>query len=333
VGAGSDADIVAVAPVDEVVPALLAGPGVVRDLVGRQARRRQHLPCRLEQGRAEVLVGYHQLALGVPGGERRAGLDRELVDREVPDRVIERAPQLGRPIGDGLVRPGVDQVEADSVEMPVRRPDGIECLGDVVSPAEKGEVAIVQRLDAERDAVHPGVGEGGEAPGLDAGRVGLERDLHVRRHGPMPADLLEHGGGGLGRHQGRRAAAEEHAGDRPPGNQPGRMTDLGGEGPAPGGVVDPSGDMAVEVAIGAFRQAERPVDVDAEAAPARLFSPVLSLGPAPVLADVGHGPQPWEKTRAVSSEKAIARWLTLCFQAWSTSPKVRSWPSGTNIGS
>ena len=45
VGAGADAGIFAVAPVDEIVPALGARPRVVGDLVGRQARPRRRPPA------------------------------------------------------------------------------------------------------------------------------------------------------------------------------------------------------------------------------------------------------------------------------------------------
>ena len=52
-------------------------------------------------------------------------------------------------------------------------------LGHVVLAAEKGQVAIVERLDAERDAIHARRAEAPEAPRLDRGGVGLERDLDV----------------------------------------------------------------------------------------------------------------------------------------------------------
>ena len=61
VRAGADAGIFAVAPIDEVVAALAAGAGVVRDFVGRQAARCRHLPRRLEEGEAGVLVGNASL--------------------------------------------------------------------------------------------------------------------------------------------------------------------------------------------------------------------------------------------------------------------------------
>src|SRR6185312_1630023 len=60
------------------------------------------------------------------------------------------------------------------------------------------------------------------------------------------------------------AAAEEDRGDRPAARLVSVVVELGKECPPPLRLVDRRPDMAVEVAIRAFRQAERPVDVDAE---------------------------------------------------------------------
>ena len=48
-GAGADADIFAVAPVDEIVPAFRAGPRMVGNLVGGQAVRLGDFLRRIEQ--------------------------------------------------------------------------------------------------------------------------------------------------------------------------------------------------------------------------------------------------------------------------------------------
>ena len=65
--------------------------------------------------------------------------------------------------------------------------------------------------------------------------------------------------------------------------------------------------VTVEVAIGAFRQAERPVNVNAEG-----FYP---------------------KHAATSLRKASARWLMACLASGSISPKVRVPPAGRKMGS
>ena len=51
-----------------------------------------------------------------------------------------------------------------------------------------------------------------------------------------------------------------------PGRELGEMVELGHQRPGPARMVDAAADMAVEVAVGAFGLAERPVDVEREAA-------------------------------------------------------------------
>ncbi len=102
-----------VAPVGEVVAALGAGPGVVADFVGRQAGGLGHLAGELEQ------VGGGSSSSGVKapcrtiGGEARAGLDGQLVERQMPGAESQRARQLRLPMLGGLAGARVDQVEAD----------------------------------------------------------------------------------------------------------------------------------------------------------------------------------------------------------------------------
>ena len=143
-----------------------------------------------------------------------------------------------------------------------------ERLGDVVQAAEAAQVGVVQRLHAERDAVDAGGAVAAEALRLDAGRVGLERDLDVGGDGPVlrrsrrgsrrpspaaisdgvppPRKMLVDRRARAGRAAACAISARRRAAKRV--------------------LVDRLvADMAVEVAIGALGRAERPVDVDAEA--------------------------------------------------------------------
>jgi hypothetical protein len=82
----------------------------------------------------------------------------------------------------------------------------------------------------------------------------------------MAGDRIENGADGLRPHQGRRAAAEEHAADHPARRPGGGVGDLAPEGGDETLLVDGRAPhMAVEVAIRAFGEAEGPVHVDAEA--------------------------------------------------------------------
>src|SRR5262249_10312594 len=78
-------------------------------------------------------------------------------------------------------------------------------------------------------------------------------------------------------------------------------------GCAPGFVIDAGGDMRIEIAIGAFRLAERPMDIDGEALHA--------------------------KKVLISFCTAMPRWIRVFFCTSSISAKLSAWPSGTKTGS
>ena len=264
-GAGAESQPVAGAPVDEIVPAGLAGPGMVRDLVGREAGLAQHVLGQLEEPGLGLVVGHHEAAGGMEGVKPGPGLDRQLVEREMAGPKSQRPGQLGPPGSGVLPGPGIDQVERDPWEGRQREVEGRQGLNDTVLAAEEGEGGRIKSLDAERDAVDAGLAKGPEPGGLDRGRVGLKRDLDRLGRWPVMCGRAEDRGDGLGRHERRGAAAEEDRGERPArglGRQP---LELGEQGAPPAGGVDAVADMAVEVAIGAFGPAERPVHVEGEA--------------------------------------------------------------------
>ena len=81
----------------------------------------------------------------------------------------------------------------------------------------------------------------------------------------MPCDRIEHGRDRCRLHQRGRAAAEEDRRNGPPRHARRRCRDLGGVSAGKTRLVDRfAAHVAVEVAIGTFRKAERPMDVNAE---------------------------------------------------------------------
>ena len=124
VRARPDAGVFAVAPVEQVVPALLARPRVVGDLVGRQARRARSAPASPRRGRAPPRPrGPSSLPRGVKIGERRLGLDGELIEREMLAGERQGFAKLAPPRGNRLPRPRVDEVEREALEGVARDPD------------------------------------------------------------------------------------------------------------------------------------------------------------------------------------------------------------------
>ncbi len=174
--------------------------------------------------------------------------------------------QLLHPARDSLAGPRIDQIETEARKMPARDIEGREPLACAMGPAEEFERAIVERLDAERDAVDAGVRQCGEIRRLHRGRIGFQRDFEIGGIRPVMGDAFDQGRDSGRRHERGRAAAEEDAVEPPPGCRLRIVIELRQQCTAPALLVDALAHMAVEVAIGAFGAAERPVDIEAEAA-------------------------------------------------------------------
>ena len=140
-----------------------------------------------------------------------------------------------------------------------------ERLFGCVHAAERLQALIVERLNAERQAIDAGCAVAREVLGLDARGIGFERDLRIGCDVPMLGDGVDDGGDARGPHQRRRSATEEDARHAPPRRKRGEMRKLGKIGGEEPGFVDAAvAHMGVEVAIGAFGAAERPVHIDTE---------------------------------------------------------------------
>ena len=130
------------------------------------------------------------------------------------------------------------------------------------------------------------------------------------------------------------------------------MGEIGEQGVAPGGLVDIIADVAVEVAIRAFGDAERPVDVEGEVRLRFQIPFVRSVVEGPWRGRVStsldtngigwrracldfarHQRIHFSPSAASSNLNASARWLMACLACGSISPNVWSIPAATNIGS
>ena len=243
---------------------------MVRDLVGGQAGLAQERLGDLKKLAGQVLVRHHQRPGLVQGMEAGAALDRELVGREMAARMAERAAQLGLPGGHRLARPGIDQIERPTGKEPGGEVDRGQRLGRIVLAPERSEVAVVQRLHAQRHPPHPRRPKAKKLAGLDRGGVGLERDLEVGCCPPMTKSPLDHRRRGGRLHQGRGAPSEENGRQETGAGQGRHVIELGQKRPPPALMVDAGPDMAVEIAIGTLGPAKGPVDIEPETGLGRL---------------------------------------------------------------
>ena len=96
-------------------------------------------------------------------------------------RERQRLAQFRPPRVRRLARPRIDQVERDARETPPAPSPAPRSPAPRSAPAQQPQRRRIEALHADRDPVHPGIAERREAPRLDAGRIGLQRDLDVVR--------------------------------------------------------------------------------------------------------------------------------------------------------
>ena len=125
---GTDAGIIAVSPVSEIVVALLPAAGVIADFVGWYPGTGRHGVGQLVERRGDVGVERLELALRRLGRKARARLYRQLVQREVRGAESERLSESCRPTRLGVARKRVNQVEADAAEVFLRGLEGAKAF-------------------------------------------------------------------------------------------------------------------------------------------------------------------------------------------------------------
>ena len=133
-----------------------------------------------------------------------------------------------------------------------------------MSAAKESQCLIVEALQAEADTVHARGGKVGEPFRLRAIRVGLKRYFEIARHVPMVVRRRNNRPGSGWLHQGRRPATKEDGAETPVRQQCRFMGQVRQKRLAPLILVDRGADMTVEVAIWAFADAERPVDIQSQ---------------------------------------------------------------------
>ena len=153
VGTGTEAEIGGGCPIGGVVTGLIAGEGVVGDLVLLEAGCLEFLTeqgCHLEAG---VVVARGEFAFCDAFVQWGAVLDAEVVGGDVLGTELQDFVDAVFPGREGLGGETVHQVEAEVVDAGVAEEvDGLTDVGGVVATVEEAELAIDEGLDAEGEA-------------------------------------------------------------------------------------------------------------------------------------------------------------------------------------
>ena len=158
-----------------------------------------------------VVVGHRQLAAGDPPGQPGAVLDDQRVGADVVDGRGEDGVERGGPVGVGLPRRAVDQVEVDVLEPGGARPRAAASTArpGVCRRSRTASTCSAADCMPRLTRVKPASRSRASEAGVDRLRVGLGGHLDVVGDREQLADLGEDGGEVVGRQQRGRAAADE----------------------------------------------------------------------------------------------------------------------------
>ncbi len=303
--AGTGTEVVTEVPVVEIVGALRAGAGVGGHFVLQVACASECVLAELLHPEAQVLVGQPGRR---PAAEYRAGLERQLIVRDMSRPQRERGAHVRHRASLVLTRQGIHEVQVEVAQ--ARRMQflgggaGVLHAVDASEPLEHGRR---ETLRAQRYAVDAGGAVVGEAAALDGPRIRFQRDLGGGGQRQAAAQPVEQPRQRGRLEQARRAAAQEDAGDRAPGNSGQLRVQILEQGVEVGRLRQvPVQGVRIEIAVRALAHTPGEVQVERQ----------------------GRCDQRHESSLATSSRRALPRWLSAFLRAGLSSAAVQSKPAG-----
>ena len=260
VRSGTDAEVITICPVIQVVLTAPAFAGVGGNFVLAEAR----FGHARDAGFLHVPGIIHFRNAGWRfGREQGVRFQRELIMRQMLRIQREGLLDIIQCHGQGLLGQGIHQIQIDVAETGVlsadhRRPSPL----GVMDSAQALKAAIIETLHAETQAVHAGREITGEAVVFGGTGVAFQGDFAIRREAqPRIGHAQDLADGGAGKQAGR-TAAEKHATDTATPNQRQVLLQIAGERRD---VISYRQftfmPMRVEIAVRAFLHAPRNMDV------------------------------------------------------------------------
>ncbi len=262
--AGADAHIIPKPPIGEIVPALRARHRVIGHFIGGKACVCAEALRDLIHICARVLIRHHQRAFFMKRVKGRAGLKGQLIKRQVIGGEAQRPREFRFPSLRRLTRPRVDEVKAHARECIACQFIRRERLGHRMQPPQRLEVLVIQRLNADRKPVHPRRPKTRELFRLHGRRVRLEGNFGITRQTPQPIRRTDNHIHRARIHKRRRTAAKKDRCEGAAALQARHMFHLADERSRPERMIDPRHYMRIEIAIGTFGSAERPMHIEPE---------------------------------------------------------------------
>ena len=209
----ADAQIVAKAPVVEIVAAFFTGAGEGGGFVVCKTGVPKMRGEGVADVSARIVVGQGGGGLVREGGVRFNG---ELVAGKMRDACCQRGCYVCQRGGDGLAGQGVYQVDIAAREGLLRQRQCGARLRAVVNAPDAGKRGVVKTLHAQRETIDAGIAKGTKTRRFHRAGVGFQGDFHVRCQPEFVISGVQQAGDVGGVKQTGRAAAEKHGLDAPP---------------------------------------------------------------------------------------------------------------------
>ena len=154
VRAGANADVVAVSPVNQIVPRLRPVAGVIADLVGGHTKVGADVAGQGEHiGSAIFVRQAGKFASVIAIAKSRALFDGQLIQGKMVYRHVQSLFQLGFPFRQSLFLPAVNQIETDPIKGFACDVKGRACFVGRMNAPQPAQIRVVQCLNAHRNAV------------------------------------------------------------------------------------------------------------------------------------------------------------------------------------
>tara|TARA_B100001939_G_scaffold339572_2_gene346551 strand:- start:6158 stop:6991 length:834 start_codon:yes stop_codon:yes gene_type:complete len=259
--AGTYAQIFLVPPIGEIMPAFLAGSGMVGNLISRESCCCADILGNVIHVRRHLFLQQAQPAPVIGIVKSGALFNGKLIQRQMVHRQLQSLLQFLFPVGQALSHAGINQIKTVTPEIFLRQVDGRPGLGNVMFPAQRLEIHISEGLNAKRHPVNPGSRKIPEFVRFHAGGIGFQSNFYCLLQLPVIPNTLQNPPDSGRRHQGRCTASKKNTGDPARPGKSGKIIKFPAQRLGPGCFVNAGAHMTVKITIRTFGPAKRPMHI------------------------------------------------------------------------
>ena len=204
--------IFAAQPVIQIVAGFIAALRKIRNFIAMKAALCQHPHRHALHFIRRIIIRHDRRAAPHALRHPRAVLHDQAVGGNVANRQRARRVQRIAPDLHGLPRQGVHQIQTDIIKAArARQTHRVRRLRGIMDPADGGKQSRIEALHADGQAVYARFAVGMQLARIDRAGIGFQRNFRIIIKFRVCAQFAQYLRDIARVHQGRRAAAEENA--------------------------------------------------------------------------------------------------------------------------